>query len=45
MLRRLGPLLTSKAPWEPQAEVVNRRRVAAPYPTDELDLLWRDALH
>src|SRR5438445_289311 len=42
-LRRLGPLLTSKAPWEPRAEAVNRRRVAVPYSTDELELLWRDA--
>jgi hypothetical protein len=44
-LRRLGPLLTSKAPWEPRAEAVNRRRVAAPYSADELELLWRDAQH
>ncbi len=44
-LRRLGPLLTTKAPWEPRAEAVNRRRVALPYSPDELDLLWRDAQH
>jgi hypothetical protein len=44
-LRRLGRLLTNKAPWEPRAEAVNRRRVAAPYSADELDLLWRDAQH
>lgn len=31
MLRRLAPLLTTKAPWEPRPEAVNRRRVAAPY--------------
>src|SRR5207253_5840457 len=37
-LRRLGPLLTNKGPWEPQAEAVNRRRVAAPYSGDELEL-------
>jgi hypothetical protein len=44
-LRRLGPLLTSKAPWEPRADAVNRRRVAAPYSANELELLWRDAQH
>src|SRR5207302_3530882 len=44
-LRRIGPLLTTKAPWEPQAEAVNRRRVAAPYSSDELEALWRDAQH
>jgi hypothetical protein len=44
-LRRLGPLLTSKAPWEPRAEAVNRRRVASPYSAHELELLWRDAQH
>src|SRR5947208_1839157 len=45
MLRRLGPLLTTEAPWEPRAEAINRRRVAAPYSADELELLWRDAQH
>jgi hypothetical protein len=45
MLRRLGPLLTRKAPWEPRAQTVNRRHVAAPYSADELELLWRDAQH
>lgn len=44
-LRRLDPLLTTKAPWEPRAEAVNRRRLAAPYSADELELLWRDAQH
>jgi hypothetical protein len=44
-LRRLGPLLTTKAPWEPRAEAVNRRRVAGPYSADDLELLWRDAQH
>jgi hypothetical protein len=44
-LRHLGPLLTKKAPWEPRAEVVNRRRVAAPYSLTELDVLWADAEH
>jgi hypothetical protein len=42
-LRRLGPLLTAKAPWEPRAEAVNRRRVASPYSGEELEMLWRDA--
>jgi hypothetical protein len=45
LLRRVGPLLTTKAPWEPRPEAVNRRHVAAPYSPDELDLLWRDAKH
>jgi hypothetical protein len=45
MLRRLGPLLTAKAPWEPRAEAVNRRRVASPYSDEELEILWRDAQH
>ncbi len=31
LLRRLGPLLTTKAPWEPRPEAVNRRHFAAPY--------------
>lgn len=45
LLRRLGPLLTSKAPWEPRPEAVNRRHVAPPYSPEELDGLWRDAQH
>jgi len=45
MLRRLGPLLTTRAPWEPRAEAVNRRRAAPPYSAEELGLLWRDAQH
>lgn len=45
MLRRLGPLLTTKAPWEPRPEAVTRRHVAAPYSPDELEALWRDAQH
>jgi hypothetical protein len=45
LLRRLGPLLTTKAPWEPRPEAVNRRHVAAPYSPDELEALRRDAQH
>jgi hypothetical protein len=45
LLRRLGPVLTTKAPWEPRPEAVTRRHVAAPYSPDELELLWRDAQH
>lgn len=45
LLRRLGPLLTSKAPWEPRPESVSRRHLASPYSPDELDVLWRDAEH
>ena len=45
LLRRLGPLLTSKAPWEPRPEAVSRRHVAPPYSLYELEALWRDAQH
>src|SRR5947209_6683109 len=37
LLRRLGPLLTTKAPWEPRPKAVTRRHVAAQYSPDELD--------
>jgi hypothetical protein len=45
LLRRIAPLLTSEAPWEPRPEVVSRRHVAPPYSPEELDALWRDAQH
>jgi hypothetical protein len=43
-LRRIGPLLTTKAPWEPRAATVARRQVAQPYDREELRTLLRDAL-
>ena len=43
-LRRIGPLLTTKAPWEPGVASVARRQVALPYGADELTTLRRDAL-
>jgi hypothetical protein len=43
VLRRIGPLLTRKAPWEPRKAQVSRRQVAAPYALQELALLTGDA--
>jgi hypothetical protein len=45
ILRRIGPILTSRAPWEPRPRPLSRRTVAAPYSADELDALSRDARH
>lgn len=45
LLRRLGPALTSKAPWEPRPEPLSRRHLAPPYSPKELDGLWQDAQH
>lgn len=42
-LRRVGPLLTRRAPWESKAAPVAHRRVALPYTTAELDALQSDA--
>jgi hypothetical protein len=39
-LRRLGPLLTRDAPWEPRPRPMARRRIAAPYNPAELVALW-----
>ncbi len=44
-LRRIGPKLTTKAPWEPRTETATRRQVAAPYLSKELTALRRDATH
>jgi hypothetical protein len=38
-LRRVGPLLTKRAPWEARPATVARRRVAMPYKAQELDSL------
>ena len=43
-LRRIGPMLTAKAPWEPRVASVARRQVAVPYCADEMAMLGRDAL-
>ena len=44
VLRRVGPLLTRRAPWETRSAPVARRQVAAPYSPVELDGLRCDAL-
>jgi hypothetical protein len=44
VLRRVGPLLTKKAPWEPRPASVARRQVALPYTTSELEGLRTDAM-
>jgi hypothetical protein len=44
VLRRVGPLLTKRAPWEPRPPSVARRQVAPPYTDDEVQLLRADAL-
>ncbi|HZQ86965.1 MAG TPA: hypothetical protein VFA83_19115 [Acidimicrobiales bacterium] len=44
VLRRAGPLLTKRAPWEAKPPGVARRQVAVPYTADELDALKGDAL-
>lgn len=44
VLRRVGPLLTSRAPWEPRPVPLARRQVAAPYTPRELDGLRGAAL-
>jgi hypothetical protein len=43
-LRRVGPVLTRRAPWEPRPKAVARRQVANPYTSAELELLRADAL-
>ena len=43
-LRRVGPLLTRRAPWEARPATVARRHVATPYTTKELEALRADAL-
>ena len=42
-LRRMGPLLTTKAPWEPRRPRLARRQVAVPYDDVELEILRGDA--
>ncbi len=42
VLRRIGPVLTAKAPWEPRPPVIARRQVAHPYTDVELEVLAED---
>ncbi len=42
-LRRIGPRLTTKAPWEPRPDALSRRQVAPPYLSEELAALRQDA--
>lgn len=44
VLRRVGPQLTRRAPWQPRPAAVARRQVAPPYSVAELDSLRADAL-
>jgi hypothetical protein len=41
-LRRVAPLLTKEAPWEPRPTLLSRRQVAPPYTSAELGLLSAD---
>jgi hypothetical protein len=43
VLRRVGPLLTRRAPWEPRPAVASRRQVALPYTQTEMSRLVVDA--
>ena len=42
VLRRIGPLLTRTAPWEPRPATMARRQVAQPYATVEIETLVAD---
>lgn len=44
VLRRVGPILTARAPWEARPAPVARRQVAEPYTAMELEGLWADAV-
>jgi len=44
VLRRVGPLLTTRAPWEARPATVARRQVAVPYTPRELEGLRTAAL-
>jgi hypothetical protein len=43
ILRRIGPLLTRRAPWQRAPERLKHRAIAAPYSPSELDALRIDA--
>jgi hypothetical protein len=42
-LRRMGPILTKVAPWEPRPYAMATRKVAPPYDPTELQLVQADA--
>jgi hypothetical protein len=42
VLRRVGPLLTNRAPWEPRAQAIPRRQLAPPYSLQEVTMLLED---
>jgi hypothetical protein len=42
VLRRVGPLLTVRAPWEPRPASVARRQIAPPYSVSEVEQLRID---
>jgi hypothetical protein len=44
VLRRVGPQLTSRAPWQPRPATVARRQVAPPYTQVEFEQLKADAM-
>jgi hypothetical protein len=44
VLRRVGPLLTRRAPWEPRPVAIPRRQLASPYKADEVLTLMEDAV-
>jgi hypothetical protein len=44
VLRRVGPRLTKRAPWQPRPATVARRQVAPPYSPQELGVLMDDAV-
>lgn len=44
VLRRVGPLLTKTAPWEPRPVAIPRRQLAPPYREDEVLTLMEDAV-
>ncbi len=43
VLRRIGPLLTRTAPWEPRPATIARRQVAQPYAAVEIETLVADS--
>jgi hypothetical protein len=42
VLRRVGPRLTNRAPWEPRPTALARRQLAPPYAPEEVALLFDD---
>ena len=44
VLRRVGPRLTKRAPWQPKRATAGFRQVAAPYSSTEVEQLRADAL-